>query len=81
MQTKNNRAERKDYVVEVYRPIPTWLSLASDEDEPGTLAVTTDPEMAVRYTSHAEAGRAVKAAVKQHPSTSFRLGVLSPLAA
>lgn len=73
------KGERQDYVIEVYRPAPTWLTEPSDEDEPGVLAVTTDPEMAVRYTDHGEARRAVKDAVAKHPTTSFRLGVLPPL--
>ncbi|UIF89411.1 hypothetical protein [Cupriavidus sp. UYPR2.512] len=73
------KGERQDYVIEVYRPAPTWLTEPSDEDEPGVLAVATDPEKAVRYTDHGEARRAVKEAVKNHPATSFRLGVLPPL--
>lgn len=72
------KAGRQDYVIEVYRPIPTWLTLPSD-DESGGLAVTTDPEMAVRFTDHGEARRAVKVAAKEYPATSFRLGVLPPL--
>lgn len=73
------KGERQDYVIEVYRPAPTWLTEPSDEDESGVLAVTTDPEMAIRYTDHGEARHAVRDAVKKHPATSFRLGVLPPL--
>lgn len=72
-------AGRQDYVIEVYRPIPTWLTLPRNDDESGVLAVTTDPEMADRFTDHSEARRAVRAAVQEHPAASFRLGVLPPL--
>lgn len=73
------KGKRLDYVIEVYRPIPTWLTEPGDEDELGLLAISTDPEMAIRYTDHGEARRAVKAAVRNHPAVSFRLGVLAPL--
>ena len=73
---------KQDYVVEVYAPLPTYLTLESDEDgreESSFPLTTTDPAMALRFEVFKDARKAVRDAAKQYPLNAFKVGVLPPL--
>lgn len=71
---------KQDYVVEVYAPQPTFLTLATDEDdETAVPPMTTDPEIALRFEAFKDARGAVREAAARYPSNSFKVGVLPPL--
>lgn len=71
---------KKDYVIEISGfPSTTWLSLASDEDDAGELPHTSDPGVALRFTSFNEARAECRHAAKQFAPYAFRVGVLEPV--
>lgn len=70
--------EANDYVIEIYgsAPIPTYLGLASDEDDQSILPSTTDTDLAVRFGKMQDANKECKRTVKRFPDRSFRVNVL-----
>lgn len=68
-----------DYVICVSgTPGPCWLTLPSDEDEPGTLATTSDPQLALRFTDFVKARSMLREHVKLHQHRSFKLDLMEP---
>ena len=69
----------KDYVICVSgTPGPCWLTLPSDEDEPGTLATSSDPQLALRFTKFVEATNMLREHARLHRHRSFKLDVMAP---
>lgn len=67
----------KDYVICVSgTPGPCWITLPSDEDELGTLATTSDPQLALRLTDFVEARSMLREHVKLHQHRSFKLDLM-----
>ncbi|MDP3652455.1 MAG: hypothetical protein Q8R67_12305 [Rhodoferax sp.] len=72
-------SKAKDYVICVSgTPGPCWLALPCDEDEPGTLATTSDPQLALRFTDFVEARSMLRENVKLHQHRSFKLDLMAP---
>lgn len=69
----------KDYVICVSgTPGPCWLTLPSDDDKPNTLATTSDPQLALRFTDFVEARRVLREHIKLHQHRSFKLDLMAP---
>lgn len=67
---------RKPYVIRIAPEEPaSFLTLASDEDEPTGPARTSDEAMALKFTSFTEARDELRAQVKKWPGFMFRLGL------
>ncbi|AOZ11123.1 hypothetical protein [Cupriavidus malaysiensis] len=69
--------DKMDYVVRAHCVLgDRWLTVPSDEDEPGTLVTTSDPMMTARFSDFREARQAMMTTARQHPERMFRVDTM-----